>query len=130
VKGHRRIARPSIFDAKRDFDFHMSVFAGEPSTAHYEAVRASERRNMRKRIRTLIGRLRERDRIYDELHLIELDSLMTAEARSDVDLCRELHRSSFGDAVFQTVAASVCGSAVCSIARRAHSRSRDEAILI
>jgi hypothetical protein len=91
VKGHRRIARPSIFDAKRDFDFHMSVFAGEPSTAHYEAVRASERRNMRKRIRTLIGRLRERDRIYDELHLIELDSLMTAEARSDVVQQRSGH---------------------------------------
>jgi hypothetical protein len=61
------VVRPSIYDAKRDFDFFVRTFAGELGSRGYEAVRARARQNMRQRIRPIVARLRERDRIYEDL---------------------------------------------------------------
>ena len=67
-----RVVRPSIWDAKENFDFGVRVF-------HWTGKhRAIQRAAMRRTIRVIVGRLRERDRLRDELGLTEVDRQMEA----------------------------------------------------
>ena len=89
-EGNYRVVRPSIHDAKRDFDFFMRT-SGSPGSPGYEALRAKVRQNMRQRIRTIVARLRERHRIYEELRLYALgDEIQTeCELIFDAELALE-----------------------------------------
>jgi hypothetical protein len=69
-----RIVRPSIYQAKEHFDFAVSVFASSPKTR--ENCRATMRRN----IKAIVARLRERKRLYAELGLDRID-------RDQIDAC-------------------------------------------
>lgn len=71
IEGAWRVARPSISDCQEEFDFQVRVSG---ATGKYrERCRATMRRN----IRAIVARLRERKRIYEQLGLIELDQQMT-----------------------------------------------------
>jgi hypothetical protein len=66
-----RIVRPSIHQAKENFEFAVRVFGSTP------AFRKHCRANMRRNIRAIVAQLRERDRLYTELGLIDLDRAMS-----------------------------------------------------
>ena len=70
--------RPSIWQAKEQFDFNVRVFGGT-SVGYRENCRAIMRRN----IRAIIARLRERALLYNSLGLTEMDRLVAA-AVSDI----------------------------------------------
>jgi hypothetical protein len=85
-----RIVRPSIYQAKEHFDFAVSVFASSPQTR--ENCRATMRRN----IKAIVARLRERKRLYAELGLDRIDREMndTCTAMCEVeDAIGELEQS-------------------------------------
>jgi len=67
-----RIVRPAIWQAKEHFEFAVSVFGTTPK------FRENCRATMRRSIKAIAARLRERKRLYDELNLNELDRQMTA----------------------------------------------------
>jgi hypothetical protein len=67
-----RIVRPAIWQAKEHFDFAVSVFGSTPK------FRENCRTTMRRSIRAIVLRLRERKRLYEELNLNQLDRQMTA----------------------------------------------------
>jgi hypothetical protein len=67
-----RFVRPSLDRCREDFDFVSRVIATSP------AARAKARATMRSRMRTIIARLRERKKLYEELNLDELARQMTA----------------------------------------------------
>jgi len=66
-----RIVRPSIYQAKEHFDFAVSVFASSPKT------RENCRANMRRSIKAIVARLRDRKRLYAELGLDRIDREMS-----------------------------------------------------
>src|ERR1700722_10280826 len=66
-----RIVRPAIWQAKEHFDFAVSVFGSTPKSR--ENCRATMRRN----IRAIVVRLRERKRLYAELDLDNLGRAMS-----------------------------------------------------
>jgi hypothetical protein len=66
-----RIVRPSIYQAKEHFDFAVNVFASSPKTR--ENCRAAMRRN----IKAIVARLRDRKRLYAELGLDRIDREMS-----------------------------------------------------
>jgi hypothetical protein len=66
-----RIVRPAIYQAKEHFDFAVSVFASSPKTR--ENCRAAMRRN----IKAIVARLRDRKRLYAELGLDRIDREMS-----------------------------------------------------
>jgi hypothetical protein len=63
----RRFVRVSLWQCRSDFDFAVRVFELNVQG------RAKARARMRARMRRVITLWRERDRLYDELGLIELD---------------------------------------------------------
>jgi hypothetical protein len=65
-----RVVRPSISECKEQFDFQVRVFGA--SGKYREICRAAMRRN----IRAIVARLRDRDRLRDELGLTELNRQM------------------------------------------------------
>lgn len=67
-----RIVRPSIDQPKENFEFAVRVFGSTP--AFRERCRATMRRN----IKAIVARLRERKRLYTELGLIRIDREMSA----------------------------------------------------
>jgi hypothetical protein len=67
-----RIVRPSIWQAKEHFEFAVSVFAKSPK------CRENSRATMRRSIKAIVVRLRERKRLYEQLNLNELDRQITA----------------------------------------------------
>jgi hypothetical protein len=67
-----RIVRPAIWQAKEHFEFAISVFGSTPK------FRENCRATMRRSIRTIVVRLRERKRLYAELGLDHLDRAMSA----------------------------------------------------
>jgi hypothetical protein len=71
-----RFVRPSLDRCREDFDFVSRVIATSP------AARAKARAVMRSRMRTIIARLRERKKLYEELNLSELSRQMTASCNS------------------------------------------------
>jgi hypothetical protein len=66
-----RIVRPSIYQAKDHFEFAVSVFASSPKT------RENCRATMRRDIKAIVARLRERKRLYEELGLDRIDREMS-----------------------------------------------------
>jgi hypothetical protein len=64
-----RIVRPSIYQAKENFEFAVRVFGFGSTPAFRERCRATMRRN----IKAIVARLRERKRLYVELGLYDLD---------------------------------------------------------
>jgi hypothetical protein len=64
-----RIVRPSIYQAKETFEFAVRVFGFGSTPAFRERCRATMRRN----IKAIVARLRERKRLYTELGLFDLD---------------------------------------------------------
>jgi hypothetical protein len=66
-----RIVRSSIRQAKENFEFAVRVFGSTP--AFRERCRASMRRN----IRAIVARLRERERLYTELGLNDLSQAIS-----------------------------------------------------
>jgi hypothetical protein len=67
-----RIVRPSIYDCRDLFAFKVRVFGLEGR------ARARARAHMRQSIAAIVARLRERDRIYSALGLIDLDHEINA----------------------------------------------------
>jgi hypothetical protein len=67
-----RIVRPSIWQAKEHFEFAVSVFGSTPK------FRENCRATMRRSIKAIVVRLRERERLYEQLNLNELDRQITA----------------------------------------------------
>jgi hypothetical protein len=67
-----RIVRPAIWQAKEHFDFAVSVFGSTPK------FRENCRATMRRSIKAIVARLRERKRLYEQLNLNELDRQITA----------------------------------------------------
>jgi len=67
-----RIVRPSLWRFRENFDFAARVFALN------SMGRAKARETMRARMRAIVARLRERNRINDELGLTELNRQMEA----------------------------------------------------
>jgi hypothetical protein len=67
-----RIVRPAIWQAKEHFEVAVRVFASSPKSR--ETCRATMRRN----VKAIIVRLRERRRLYEELNLNQLDRQMIA----------------------------------------------------
>jgi hypothetical protein len=65
-----RIVRPSTYQTKEHFDFAVSVFASSPKT------RENRRATMRRSIKSIVARLRERERLYAELGLDRIDREM------------------------------------------------------
>ena len=59
-----RIVRPSIYQAKENFEFAVRVFGSTP------AFRKRCRATMRRNIRAIVARLRDRKRLYAELGLL------------------------------------------------------------
>jgi hypothetical protein len=68
-----RIVRPSIYQAKENFEFAVRVFGSGSTPAFRERCRA----NMRRNIRAIVVRLRERNHIYAELGLDRIDREMS-----------------------------------------------------
>jgi hypothetical protein len=67
-----RVVRASTWDAKENFDFGVRVF-------HWTGKhRAIQRAAMRRTVRAIIGRLREQNRLRDELGISELDRQIEA----------------------------------------------------
>ena len=66
-----RIVRPSIYHPKEHFDFAVSVFASSPKTR--ENCRAA----MRRSIKAIVARLRDRKHLYAELGLDRIDREMS-----------------------------------------------------
>jgi hypothetical protein len=66
-----RIVRPAIWQAKEHFDFAVSVFGSTPK------FRENCRATMRRSIRAIVVRLRDRKRLYAELGLDRLDREMS-----------------------------------------------------
>jgi hypothetical protein len=66
-----RIVRPSIYQAKDNFDFAVSVFASSPKS------RENCRANMRRNIKAIVARLRTRKQLYAELGLDRIDREMS-----------------------------------------------------
>jgi hypothetical protein len=66
-----RIVRPSIYQPKENFEFAVRVFGSTP------AFRARCRATMRSNIKAIVARLRERDRLYTELGLHDLDQAIS-----------------------------------------------------
>src|SRR2546430_10875768 len=64
-----RIVRPSISECKEHFDFQVRVFG-----ADRERCRA----NMRRKIRAIVARLRDRKRLFDQLGITELNRQIEA----------------------------------------------------
>jgi hypothetical protein len=62
-----RFVRPSLWRCRKDFDFAARVFALD------SAGRKKARATMRARMRAIVARLREQDRLYEELGLTELN---------------------------------------------------------
>ncbi|WFU37555.1 hypothetical protein QA640_24080 [Bradyrhizobium sp. CB82] len=79
-----RLVRPSIYEVKEQFE--SFVRTTRPEFAGYESLRAKARATMRKRIRKIVARLRERDRLYDESGLHSLDGQITAECDCIFDI--------------------------------------------
>jgi hypothetical protein len=67
-----RFVRPSLWRCRKDFDFAARVFALD------SAGRKKARATMRARMRAIVARLREQDRLYEELGLTELNRQMEA----------------------------------------------------
>jgi hypothetical protein len=67
-----RIVRPAIWQAKEHFEFAVSVFGST------QKFRENSRAAMRRSIKAIVVRLRERKRLYEELNLNQLDRQMTA----------------------------------------------------
>jgi len=67
-----RIVRPAIYQAKENFEFAVRVFGSGSTPAFRERCRA----NMRRSIRAIVVRLRERNHIYAELGLDRIDREM------------------------------------------------------
>ena len=65
-----RVVRPSLRHCREQFEFEVRVFQSN------QAGRARARATMRARMRSVIARLRERDRLCEELGLAELDRQM------------------------------------------------------
>jgi hypothetical protein len=65
-----RIVRPTIYQAKDNFDFAVSAFASSPKS------RENCRANMRRNIKAIVARLRARKRLYAELGLDRIDREM------------------------------------------------------
>ena len=92
-----RVVRPSTWDAKENFDFGVRVF-------HWTGKhRAIQRANMRRTVRAILGRLRERNRLRDELGLPELNRQM--EATTDAIISAEDYFHECGDETPNIVAA-------------------------
>ena len=66
-----RIVRPSIYQAKENFEFAVRVFDSTP------AFRARCRATMRRNIKAILTRLRERKRLYTELGLFDPDQAIS-----------------------------------------------------
>jgi hypothetical protein len=66
-----RIVRPSIYRPKENFEFAVGVFGSTP------AFRERCRANMRRNIKAIVARLRERKRLYTELGLYDLSQAMS-----------------------------------------------------
>ena len=66
-----RIVRPSIYQAKENFEFAVRVFDPTP------AFRARCRATMRRNIKAIVARLRERKRLYTELGLFDPDQAIS-----------------------------------------------------
>jgi hypothetical protein len=66
-----RIVRPSIHQEKEKFEFAVRVFGSTP--AFRERCRATMRRN----IKAIVARFRERNRLYTELGLFDLDQALS-----------------------------------------------------
>ncbi|MHC2241207.1 hypothetical protein [Bradyrhizobium elkanii] len=79
--GVTRVVRPSIYEVREEFESWMRI-SGSPEHPFYAATRAKARANMRRRIRKIVARLRERERIYDELGLPSLDDQIEAECEA------------------------------------------------
>jgi hypothetical protein len=74
-----RVVRPSIWDAKENFDFGVRVF-------HWTGKhRAAQRATMRRTVRDIIGRLRERSRLRNELGLTELNRQIEATTDAEIE---------------------------------------------
>jgi hypothetical protein len=71
-----RIVRPSIWQARESFEFSARVFAYSP------ASREKYRAAMRRSIRAVVARLRERRHLQDELGLTALDSRLDEACRA------------------------------------------------
>jgi hypothetical protein len=92
-----RVVRPSTWDAKESFDFGVRVF-------HWTGKhRAAQRAAMQRTVREIIGRLRERDRLRDELGLTELNRQI--EATTDATINAEDYFRERGDETPNIVAA-------------------------
>jgi hypothetical protein len=81
-EGAVRVVRPSISEARNDFDSFVRVLCGTPELPGYEARRAKARATMRNRILAMTARLKERKRLNSELGLDRLDDLMMVECDS------------------------------------------------
>jgi hypothetical protein len=66
-----RIVRPSIYQEKEHFEFVMRLSGSTP------AFRKSRRAIMRRNIKAIVARLRERRRLYTELGLFDLDQAIS-----------------------------------------------------
>jgi hypothetical protein len=66
-----RIVRPAIYQAKDNFEFAVRVFGSTP------AFRERCRANMRRNIKAIVARLRDRKRLYSELGLDRIDREMS-----------------------------------------------------
>ena len=66
-----RIVRPSVHQAKENFEFAVRVFGSTP------AFRARCRATMRRNIKAIVARLRARKQLYAELGLDRLDREMS-----------------------------------------------------
>jgi hypothetical protein len=71
-----RIVRPSIWQAREDFEFAARVFARSP------ASREKYRAAMRQSIRAVVARLRERRRLNDEIGITALEHGMDEACRA------------------------------------------------
>lgn len=76
--GHYRVARPSLYDVKNDFEVYCRTILSGPSSHNYEPCRARARARMRERMRPIIARLRERKRLSEELGLNRIDDELVA----------------------------------------------------
>jgi hypothetical protein len=100
-----RIARPSIYQAKENFEFGVRVFGSTP--AFRERCRATMRRN----IKAIVARLRERKCLYTELGLFDLNRAIndTCIAMCDVeDTIAELEQSP--NVIAAGVLAAICAN--------------------
>lgn len=103
-----RIVRPSIRQAREHFEFSARVFAFSPKS------RENCRAVMRRSIRAIVARLRERNRLYNELGLTALDREISDTVTA---LC---HAEDAIDALEQlpSVVAAQAMAAICFDCRR------------